>query len=97
MYQLILEQLSNLRTEQQTGFASMRAEFNDRIGSLVSTEMLISERRLNESRFEDLERQLSDAKHDLSQFRANVRWAIGLLALPVLAFLVDLIGRRLVG
>ncbi|MFW6041827.1 MAG: hypothetical protein ACOC8M_02385 [Guyparkeria sp.] len=94
MYQVILEQIAALRKEQQSGFSSMRAEFNDRIGRLVSADMLVAEQRRIDDQFAAVHKELADGERRFRQLTTNMKWVVAVVFIPALLFVGDLLSRR---
>lgn len=61
---LILGELQTLRTEQKTGFESVRAEFNQRLDRLVTHDAFTSEQRRVDDRLVDLVAVISQERAD---------------------------------
>lgn len=102
MQQVILEQLQTLRSEQRAGFDSIRAEFNQRIDRLVTSEAFTAEQRRVDDRLAQLGRELGEErairKAEFEEVArrgdrivTNVKWLAGSLVLPVGFFLYGVV------
>lgn len=93
--QLILEQLSTLRQEQQHGFDSLRKEFNSRIDRLVTQEAFNAEQRRVDDHIQrlggDIVKETAERVSYQNKLATNMRWLAASVILPVVLFIGSII------
>lgn len=105
MQQMIIDQLKALGEGQQRGFDSLRAEFNQRLDRLVTTEAFTAEQRRVDERLSNLGQDIVDerlarlaefekANDRMAKLAANMRWVASALLLPIGLFVAGLVLGR---
>lgn len=105
MQQMIIDELKALRQEQTAGFNAIRAEFNQRLDRLVTTEAFTAEQRRVDERFAAMGQDIVDerlarvdafdkANERMAKLAANVRWVASALLLPIGLFVAGLVLGR---